>query len=60
MKTYLFAYSKRGIETAESIAAALDGEKLCYAAPSHAKGGFCPSKNPRQICMAALFPRLMR
>lgn len=46
MKTYLFAYSKRGIETAEIIAAALDGEKLCYAAPSHAKGGFLPIEKP--------------
>ncbi len=46
MKTYLFAYSKRGIETAERIAAALDGEKLCYAAEKHACGAFMPVEKP--------------
>lgn len=46
MKTYLFAYSKRGIETAERIAAALDGEKHCYAAEKHACGAFMPVEKP--------------
>lgn len=46
MKIHMFAYSKKGIETAERIAAALDGDILRYTSERLSGGGFLPIPSP--------------
>lgn len=55
MKTYLFAYSKKGVETAERIAAILEGDKLFYAAENHAGGAFMPIEKPSALLYERAF-----